>query len=226
MYLQVGSTAQLGSVGSPWITTGIEVPVRHFECLSRARAELDSWLPSPLPIAERIDMLKADAAGAAFLARSAAQGLEERSVEAVDAFKKTFGVSPDSVLKGFKESIGRIVQRRFAGAFKLLESGGLLYSCGLPVKGGGPESALEYRFKVKIGEYWIALGSHFWLEPFSDDRFAMILMGALRVAYGRWVTESALSASTANAFCYAKFAFLAQKAEPPPFVRDRCPELT
>ena len=90
-------------------------------------------------------------------------------------------------------------------------------------QGGGPEqNGLDYRFKVRPGEYWIALGLHFWLEPFSDDRFAMLLMAALRVAYGEWVTESSLSANTANAFCYAKFAFRALGAEPPPFVEAKC----
>jgi hypothetical protein len=171
-------------------------------------------------------MLSQDVAGGAFLALAAAGSLDSPSGKVKAAFRTTFGIAPDSVLTGFTESIGSIVRRRFAGALKLLESGGLLYSCGLPVRGGGPETALEYRFKVKIGDYWIALGAHFWLEPFSDNRFATILMAAMRVAYGRWVTESASSSSTANVFCYAKFAFLAQEAEPPPFVRERCPEFT
>jgi hypothetical protein len=185
---------------------------------------LDDFLPAPLTIAERIEMLKADAGGAAFLALRASQALESPTAVTISAFQQAFGVSPAFVPRGMSEAIGRIVRRRFEGALKLLESGALLYSCGLPTRGGGPESdGMDYRFKVKVDEYWIALGLHFWLELFSDDRFAVLLMAALRVGYGRWVTESALT-NTANVFCYAKFAFLSEGAEPPPFIEEKCPK--
>jgi len=226
MYVRVRSSPGLENLGAPWIMGAIDVPVRHFECLPGPRGVLDSFLPQPLPIAERISMLKKDAGGAAYLAHMAAGALENPTDDAVAAFQQAFGPAPNFVFKGGKEAIGRIVRRRFEGAFKLLESGALLYSCGLPAKAGGPEkNGLDYGFKVRSGEYWIALGLNFWLELFSDDRFAMILMAALRVGYGRWVTESSLSANTANVFCYARFAFLAQGAAPPPFVEEKCPKI-
>jgi hypothetical protein len=222
MYVRARPPRALG-LGYPWINAAIEVPVRHFECRPGARGVLDSFLPQPLPVAERIDMLRKDAGGAAYLAKMVAGALDGPTAAAVAVFQQAFGPAPTVVLKGGKEPIGRIVRRRFEGTFKLLASGALLYSCGLPVKGGGPEqNGLDYGFKVRSGEFWIALGLHFWIELFSDDRFAMLLMAALRVGYGKWVTESTLSANTANAFCYAKFAFRALGAEPPPFVEVKC----
>jgi len=227
MYIRVNAIAEPSSLGYPWINGAIDVPVRHFECLPGPRAVLDSFLPAPLSISERVAMLKADAGGGAYLARIAASALESPTSETVTAFQQSFGVAPSFVFRGRRESIGSIVRRRFEGALKLLESGALLYVCGLPAKAGGPETdGLDYRFKIKDGEYWIALGQHFWLELFSDDRFAMLLMAALRVGYARWVTENPLSPNTSNVFCYAKFAFLAQQAAPPPFVEEQCPKLT
>jgi hypothetical protein len=224
MYVCARSGRGLGALGYPWINTAIGVPVRHFECLPGPRGVLDSFLPQPLSIAERIEMVKADAGGAAYLAHMAAGALETPVADVVAAFREAFGPAPSVVLKGFKEAIGRIVRRRFEGTRKLLESGGLLYSCGLPARAGGPETnGLDYGFKVRRGEYWIALGTRYWLELFSDDRFAMILVAALRVGYGQWVTESALSANTAIGFCYAKFAFRALGAEPSPNVDTKCP---
>jgi len=38
MYVRVRSSPGLGNVGSPWITTSIREPVRHFECLPAPRA--------------------------------------------------------------------------------------------------------------------------------------------------------------------------------------------
>jgi hypothetical protein len=224
MYVRERSNSGLGNLGFPWITTAIGVPIKHLECLSAPRGVLDSFLPAPLSIAERISMLEADAGGAAFLALRSGQALENPTEATVDAFRKAFGPVPNTVLRGMKESIGSIVRRRFNGALKLLESGALLYSCGLPARGGGPEQdGLDYQFKVRQSEYWIALGLHFWLEPFSDDRFAMLLMAALRVGYSPWVTETSLT-NTANVFCYAKFAFLSEGAEPPPFIEEKCPK--
>src|SRR5262245_4958837 len=227
MYIRVSAMPEPSTLGYPWINGAIEVPVRHFECLPGPRGVLDSFLLTPLSISERIEMLKADAGGAAYLANIAASALESPTAETVTAFQQSFGVTPSFVFRGQRESIGSIVRRRLLGALKLLESGALLYVCGLPAKGGGPETdGLDYRFRIKDGEYWIALGLHFWLEPFSDDRFAMLLMAALRVGYARWVTENPLSPSTSNVFCYAKFAFLVQKAAPPPFVEEQCPKFT
>lgn len=77
---------------------------------------------------------------------------------------------------------------------------------------------------MRIGEYWITLELNFWLELFSDDPFATILRATPRAEYGRWVTENPLSPNTANVFCYATFAFPAQKVEPPPFVEEKCPK--
>jgi hypothetical protein len=226
MYLQTCPLKGLGGLSYPWVNAAIEVPVRHFECLPAPRSVLDSFLPQPLPVAERLEMLRTDVGSAAYLARTAAGALDSPTADAVTAFQQAFGLAPTTVLKGRKEAIGRIVRRRFEGTMKLLESGALLYSCGLPVRGGGPErDGLDYGFKVRKGELWIALGLHYWLEPFSDDRFAMLLMAALRAGYGEWVTENVLSPNTANAFCYAKFAFRAVGAEPPPFVEERCAAL-
>lgn len=227
MYVHLNPALDLGRLGFPWINGSIDVPVRHFECLAGPRSNIDAFLNQPLSVAERIQMLKRDVGGAAYLANMAKSALTNPSKDEIDAFKKTYGYAPDSVPKGGKETIGTIVRRRYEGTFRLLDSGSILYSCGLPAKAGGPErTGLEYQFKASPGEYWIALGRDYWIEPFSDDRFAMILMAALKIAYGRWVTEKPFATSIGNLFCYAKFAFLVHEAEPPPFVQERCPEFT
>jgi hypothetical protein len=128
----------LGGLGYPWINTAIGVPVRHFECLPGPRAVLDSFLPQPL-LHRRADR---DGEGGRRKRRlPGAHGCGSPGAPAVDAvaaFREAFGPAPSVVLKGFKEAIGRIVRCRFEGTRKLLESGGLLYSCGLLARAGVP----------------------------------------------------------------------------------------
>ena len=157
MYTRVNSVPEPSTLAYPWFNGATEVPVRHFECLPGPRGVLDSFLPAPLPIAEQIAMLKADAGGAAYLASA----LESPTSETVTAFQQAFGVAPSFVFRGQRESIGSIVRRRLEGALKLLESGALLYVCGLPAKSGGPGDGARLSIQDQgwriLDRAWIAV---------------------------------------------------------------------
>jgi hypothetical protein len=121
--------------------------------------------------------------------------------------------------------IGKIVKARFDGVFKLLESGGLLYSLGLPARAGGPEPGdrLGYQFKAKAGQLWIALGRGHFTEPFLDQRASNVLAATMLAAYGEWVKRSSATPPLNNVFCYLKFVYRAWGGlEAPLWVLDHC----
>ena len=121
--------------------------------------------------------------------------------------------------------MGKVIKARFDGVFKLLDSGGLLYSLGLPARAGGPEPGdrLGYQFKAKAGQLWIALGRGHFTEPFRDQRASNVLAAAMLAAYGEWVKRSSAAPPLNNVFCYLKFVYRAWGGlEAPLWVLDHC----
>lgn len=213
--------------GLGWINTGIDVPMRHIECSSASVQKIIDIGPF-ISRAEAIERLTMDIGHAAFVAHNSATALAAREEKTITAFKETFAVDPFRTdLPAGRWTGGRIVQARFAGAFKLLNSGAILYSCwGLPRKAGGPEANPNYTIKVKPNNYWMALGRKYWEESDNDVRTAMCLSAALRIAYGEWVKEGLLNRQANQVTCYIKFGFKLLDADLPAFVANTCPVMT
>jgi hypothetical protein len=213
--------------GLGWINTGIDVPMRHIECSSASVQKIIDIGPFASR-EEALERLTMDIGHAAFVAHNSATALAAREEKAITAFKETFGVDPFRTdLPAGRWTGGKIVQARFAGAFKLLNSGAILYSCwGLPRKAGGPESNPNYTIKVKPNNYWMALGRKYWEESDNDVRAAMCLSAALRIAYGEWVKEGLLNRQANQVTCYIKFGFRLLDADLPAFVANTCPVMT
>ncbi|MGQ0444791.1 MAG: hypothetical protein ACT4O2_06625 [Beijerinckiaceae bacterium] len=110
-------------------------------------------------------------------------------------------------------------------SFKLLDSGGLLYSLGLPKRASGPEpgNRLGYQFKAKAGQLWIALGRGHFTELLPDQRASNVLAATMLAAYGEWVKRTSAAPPLNNVFCYLKFVYRAWGAlEAPLWVLDHC----
>lgn len=123
--------SQLGQPGSVLI----DVPVRHVECSAIGLADLTDWTQFNWTCAAIKANLKQDVAAAAAMAKTASSFIEDPSPGQVTAFVEVFGSRPESVVPGTRFIIGKVVKARFDGVFKLLDSGGLLYSLGLPARG-------------------------------------------------------------------------------------------
>jgi hypothetical protein len=213
--------SQLGQPGSVWIG----VPVRHVECSAIGLADLTDWTQFNWTCAAIKADLERDAGAAAAMAKHASGFIEDPSPGQLAAFVEVFGSRPESLVPGTRLSIGKVVKARFDGVFKLLDSGGLLYSLGLPARAGGPEPGdrLGYQFKAKAGQLWIALGRRHFTEPFLDQRASNVLAATMLAAYGEWVKRSSATPPLNNVFCYLKFVYRAWGGlEAPQWVLDHC----
>lgn len=220
---RLGATlgSQLGQPGSLLI----DVPMRHVECSAIGLADLTDFTQFNWTCAAIKDELKQDAAAAAAMARTASRFIEDPSPDQLAAFVEVFGSQPESLVPGTRFIIGKVIKARFDGVFKLLDSGGLLYSLGLPARAGGPEPGdrLGYQFKAKAGQLWIALGRGHFTEPFRDQRASNVLAAAMLAAYGQWVKRSSAAPPLNNVFCYLKFVYRAWGGlEAPLWVLDHC----
>jgi hypothetical protein len=190
------------------IMIGIDLRMPHIECTPASRQKIFDIGPF-ITLDEIVSRMKMDVGRAAHVALRAADALNAPDTAAVAAFREAFGVHPfpPDWPRG-KWPAGKIVQQRFRGTLKLLESGALLYSCwGLPKRGGGPEAEPGYTIKTAPNKYWMAFGRKYWEEADDDKRTAMGLMAAMRVAYGEWVRKSPFSRNGNNVACYVKFAY-------------------
>lgn len=221
-----GLGATLGShLGQPGSVL-IEVPVRQVECSAIGLADLSDWTQFNWTSAAIKADLKQDAAAAAGMAKAASGFIEDPSPDQRAAFVDVFGSHPESHVPGTRFIIGKVIKARFDGVFKLLDSGGLLYSLGLPARAGGPESGdrLGYQLKAKAGQLWIALGRNHFTEPFCDRRASNVLAATMLAAYGEWVKRSSVAPPLNNVFCYLKFVYRAWGGlEAPLWVLDHCP---
>lgn len=213
--------SQLGQPGSVLV----DVPVPHVECSAIGLADLTDWTQFNWTCAAIKADLKQDAAAAAAMAKTASSFIEHPTPGQLAAFVEVFGSRPESLVPGTRFIIGKVIKARFDGVFKLLDSGGLLYSLGLPARAGGPEPAdrLGYQFKAKAGQLWIALGRSHFTEPFRDQRASNVLAATMLAAYGEWVKRSSAAPPINNVFCYLKFVYRAWGGlEAPLWVLDHC----
>lgn len=216
-----GLGAPLGQPGS----VRIDVPVRHVECSTIGLADLTDWTQFNWTCAAIKTDLERDAGAAAAMARSASLFIENPNPGQLAAFIDVFGSDPKSLVPGTRVIIGKVVKARFDGVFKLLSSGGLLYSLGLPARAGGPEPGdrLGYQFKAKAGQLWIALGRLHFTEPFADQRASNVLAATMLAAYGEWVKRTSAAPPLNNVFCYLTFVYRAWGSlDAPAWVLDHC----
>ena len=159
------------------------------------------------------------------MAKTASSFIDDPSPSHLAAFVEAFRSRPESFVPGTRLIVGKVIKARFDGVLKLLDSGGLLYSLGLPARAGGPEpgARLGYQFKARAGQLWIALGRGHFTEPFIDQRASNVLAATMLAAYGEWVRRSSAAPPLNNVFCYLMFVYRAWGGlKAPLWVLDHC----